>query len=346
MPLNDALLDPSRPVFLFGSTPPREGTTIEKAKESCLKFCSRSAVLAIDGFIVYDIQDEGSRTSTERPFPFRKTIDPALYGSFFPAVSGKQCVIYKCVVENSIEDFDQWLEKSIHNYGHSSFNFVGAASSTASYTGPSLQTACQRAKQRDDCHFGCVSIPERHTSKGNEDENMLRKSNFGSEWFITQGVFSSGPLIEMLNSYGEKCRKRNIVPKKIIITFAPCGRAKTMSFIKWLGMHVPKEIEERILSANNPVQESIEVLSDILKTILAQTGGSGVPIGLNVESLSIFKEEIDAAHELFQRLQVYDFYDTLTLSLKYKIYAYKGYSTERLRITMVSSLVLCRPSSS
>ena len=26
------------------------------------------------------------------------------------------------------------------------------------------------------CSFGCVCIPERHTSKGNEDINMLRKS--------------------------------------------------------------------------------------------------------------------------------------------------------------------------
>jgi hypothetical protein len=29
-----------------------------------------------------------------------------------------------------------------------------------------------------------------------------------------------------------------------------------------------------------------------------------VPLGINVESLSIFKEEIDAAHTLFQQLQV------------------------------------------
>jgi hypothetical protein len=35
-----------------------------------------------------------------------------------------------------------------------------------------------------------------------------------------------------------------------------------------------------------------------------QTAGSGVPLGINVESLSIFREEIDAAHTLFQKLQV------------------------------------------
>ena len=81
--LSDSLKDSSRPSFLFGSTPPREGTTEEKARESCAKFASRSAVLATDGFIVYDIQDEAGRTEMERPFPFRKTMDAALYASYF-----------------------------------------------------------------------------------------------------------------------------------------------------------------------------------------------------------------------------------------------------------------------
>jgi hypothetical protein len=88
MSLIEALTTPARPVFLFGSTPPREDTTEEKALESCKKFAARSAVLATDGFIVYDIQDEGSRESSDRPFPFRKTMDPSYYASLFPAVSG------------------------------------------------------------------------------------------------------------------------------------------------------------------------------------------------------------------------------------------------------------------
>jgi hypothetical protein len=52
------------------------------------------------------------------------------------------------------------------------------------------------------------------------------------------------------------------------------------------------------------VNESTQLLCEVLQEILLQTGGSGVPLGINVESLSIYKEEIDAAHELFQKLQV------------------------------------------
>ena len=46
----------------------------------------------------------------ERPFPFRKTVDPSLCASLFPPASGKQCVEYKCVVSESREQFQQWLD--------------------------------------------------------------------------------------------------------------------------------------------------------------------------------------------------------------------------------------------
>ena len=76
-----------------------------------------------------------------------------------------------------------------------------------------------------------------------------------------------------------------------------------MTFIKWLGMHVPEDVERRILDSDSPVNTSVSLLKELLGTILLETAGSGVPLGINVESLSIFKEEIDAAHELFQSLQ-------------------------------------------
>lgn len=102
-----------------------------------------------------------------------------------------------------------------------------------------------------------------------------------------------------------------------MLTFAPCGRAKTLQFIKWLGMYVPEEAEKRIFSASNPVKESVNLLKDLLVDILQRTGGSGVPIGVNVESLSIFREEIDAAHELFQLLQVFNILSIIFYLIEY-----------------------------
>ena len=302
--LSDALKDSSRPVFLFGSVPPKAGTTIEDAIQTCAKFTARSSVLATDGFIVYDIQDEGARTNVERPFPFRKTMDAAIYGALFPGLSGKQCVIYKSVVEDGAATFSDWIDTACGKYKHNAFNLVGSPTSRIQDTGLKLHEAGDIMKARKDCAFGCVAIAERHITKGNENINMLRKMEFGADWFITQGVFASGPISKLLNDYGDLCRQNNVVPKKVILTFAPCGRPKTLSFIKWLGMFVPEEVEKRIFDASVPVRESMVLLKEILLSILEATGNSGVPIGINVESLSIFKDEIDAAHDLFQSLQV------------------------------------------
>lgn len=188
--LLDVLRDSSRPVFLLGSTPPRDGTSVQKAQETCAKFTARSAVLATDGFIIYDIQDERSRIETERPFPFRKTMDPALYASMFPALSGKQCIVYKAVTGETAEEYDEWLERVCDKYDHHAFVLVGAASSkplpadcdqSREMTKKllTLSEASRRTTARGGCGFGSVAIPERHTSKGNENINMIRKTNQG-----------------------------------------------------------------------------------------------------------------------------------------------------------------------
>ena len=79
--LRDSLCHPMKPVFIFGATPPREGTDESKQLEICEKFVARARVLPVDGYVIYDIQDEAGRTNDERPFPFRRTVEPAQYAS-------------------------------------------------------------------------------------------------------------------------------------------------------------------------------------------------------------------------------------------------------------------------
>ena len=96
--------------------------------------------------------------------------------------------------------------------------------------------------------------------------------------------------------------------RKIILTFAPCSRPKTMQFIRWLGINVPEDVESRVLlaadtSKNAAVDESIKICCEALSKILDAASGCGVPLGVSVESVSGFKEEIDGCFELFRRLQ-------------------------------------------
>jgi hypothetical protein len=54
------------------------------------------------------IQDEAGRTPDPRPFPFRKLDDPSHFASVLRECSGKESVVYKCVVESNKGGFQQW----------------------------------------------------------------------------------------------------------------------------------------------------------------------------------------------------------------------------------------------
>eukprot|EP00658_Telonema_sp_P-2_P033679 TRINITY_DN24669_c0_g1_i1.p1 TRINITY_DN24669_c0_g1~~TRINITY_DN24669_c0_g1_i1.p1 ORF type:complete len:409 (+),score=88.33 TRINITY_DN24669_c0_g1_i1:74-1300(+) len=305
--LAKALSDPTRPTFLIGSVPPREGTSPTDASEICDKFIQRARCLANDGFIVYDIQDEASRTNEERPFPFRRTLDPVEYASLFPPLAGKSAVVYKAVNEPDDQSFDGWLDHAMDMHGHRTLNLVGSASSR-DVQGIGIQGAAARVSERPGLAWGAVTIAERHTTKGNEHLNMLRKTGLGAKWFISQAVYDADATIQLLNDYGTECRRLGKKPAKVILTFAPCGRLKTLAFIKWLGIQVPHEVEQRIseksaVSKQAGVDESMLVCRQALQSILDRTATSGVPLGVSVESVSGFKEEIEGAFVLFQQLQ-------------------------------------------
>lgn len=132
---------------------------------------------------------------------------------------------------------------------------------------------------------------------------MLRKQKAGADWFISQAIYDPEPTIRLLKDYAASCREQGIAPKKVVLTFAPVSRKKTMTFVKWLGVRVPAETESQILNADKPIDASVDLLCGILRTILQECAGVRVPLGISCESVSIYKSEIDAVHELFRRLQ-------------------------------------------
>jgi hypothetical protein len=86
----------------------------------------------------------------------------------------------------------------------------------------------------------------------------------------------------------------------VIFTFTPCGRAKTMAFMKWLGISISEATARAILAAPAPIARSVEVCLDSLRAILVQPGFEDVPLGVNVESVSINRDEIDASVDLLR----------------------------------------------
>jgi hypothetical protein len=70
-----------------------------------------------------------------------------------------------------------------------------------------------------------------------------------------------------------------------------------------LGVHIPLETETAILGAANPIAKSIEICRDNLRRILDHEYARQLPLGINVESVSINRDEIDASIDLFRALE-------------------------------------------
>src|SRR5262245_29401974 len=75
-------------VKLYGTTPPRSGSSPDLIMSAAEKLVARVRGLPLDGFVVYDLQDESSRIAAPRPFPFAPTVDSRGYSKLLSELTG------------------------------------------------------------------------------------------------------------------------------------------------------------------------------------------------------------------------------------------------------------------
>jgi len=302
MDLRARLADRREPVFLYGTTPPRAGATAAQVNEAADKLAARMRPLALDGLVVYDIQDESGRTSQPRPFPFIATVDPRRYATLLREHTGLTPITYKALGSMPEAAWQAWLVESAQG-DLRVVSVVGRPTSGVRY--PLALSRAVRLAAEHPARFtvGGVAIAERHTDERSESARLLAKAVEGCAYFISQTVYHAAPTQRLLRDYLRDCRGAALTPRRMVLTFAPCGREKTLSFLRWLGVNVAPETERAIFGASDPLAKSIEICRDNLRRILDQPYAADIPLGINVESVSINRDEIDASIDLFHALR-------------------------------------------
>jgi 5,10-methylenetetrahydrofolate reductase len=262
---------------------------------------ARLGSLPVDGLIVYDIQDETERVSTPRPFPFLPTLNPEVYAHEHLGRLAAPKIVYRCVNRDTPDGFVRWLQSA--NATPRISVLVGAPN-RHSPVGLPLADAYALARQHaPNLLLGGIAIAERHAHKLDEHERILAKSERGCRFFVTQAVYDVACTKSLLSDYAIAVRKRNGVALPIILTFSPCGSLKTLSFMKWLGIAFPRWLENELQLATDPLARSVELCERIFAEVWDYARDKGIPLGVNVESVSIRKAEIEASVELLQRLR-------------------------------------------
>ncbi len=298
------IVDPRHFLRLYGTTPPRAGTPEEKIARAAERLAERLRALTLDGIVIYDVQEEQGRTSMPRPFPFLPTSDSRAYSRRLHELTGLTPITYKCIADVTEECWNPWLDETAHDFGIDHLSLVGLPTSR----GISSAVPLPRAMELAAAHpagftLGGVAIAERHTARRSESERLRRKAEAGCDYFISQAVYSPEPTIRLLSDYARECAEYGVTPRRIVLTFVPCGRERTLTFLRWLGIEIAAATAATIMDDPTPLTRSIAICREHLRAILDHDYIRTLPLGLNVESVSIFKDEIEGSVVLTHALQ-------------------------------------------
>lgn len=298
------ITDPHRFLRLYGTTPPRADAPEEKIARAAERLAARIGALPLDGLVVYDVQEERGRTNIPRPFPFLPTSDPRAYSRRLHELTGLTTITYKCIADMAEAYWDAWLSESARDYGIEYLSLVGLPTSRGVSSTLPLPRAIELAAAHPASFtLGGVAIAERHGNGRSESARLRQKAEAGCGYFISQAVYDPEPTIRLLTDYARECAETGAVPRRIVLTFTPCGREKTLIFLRWLGIAITDETATTILDDPAPVTRSIAICREHLRAILDHDYIRTLPLGLNVESVSIFKDEIEGSITLAHALQ-------------------------------------------
>jgi hypothetical protein len=287
-------------LLLFAVTPPRREAGPERAQQIADVTLERLGQLDLDAVVLYDIDDESDRTAAERPFPFLPTMDPADYLTRHLAELDVPAVVYRAVGKYPEPELRSWLAEQDPTRVAS---VLVGASSRDKPVATSLTRAHQlRAEVRPDLAFGGVAIPERHTRRGDEHLRLLAKQDAGCSFFVTQVVYDANAAKDLVSDYRFECAARGVAPVPIVFTFSVVGSTKTLEFLGWLGVDVPRWIQNDLRHADDPLEASYEQALAVALDLIAYCRRVGVPFGLNVESVSSRRVEIEQSVRLAAQL--------------------------------------------
>jgi len=306
--LKKVMLDHRKPLSVFGAVPPPRTLPQEKVRACVDGMAKTIRGLQPDAVIVYDIQDEKSRSGEDRPFPFFETHESRQYAKDLEESTGVPTIVYQAIKQEMFEtSFEKYAAETRNNFGTQYLVFVGASASDAEHPLPSVSDCAQEVASHG-FMLGGVTIPERHRDRNDEHHRLMEKTENGIEFFTSQCIYNADNAIWMLRDYDQLCKSKGKKPARIILCFAPFGRESTMRFLRWLGVEIPEGTLKRILSrgsARERVEESNQVCWENFRRILdaSRKLGLTVPLGVTVESVSKFRDEQEGACHLFNILR-------------------------------------------
>lgn len=300
--LKEKIINKQSGIITYGITPPKQNNSEEKIREIAERLINRIQDVNIDALILYDIQEESDRIKEERPFSFLPTLDPVDYEREYLQDLRLPKIIYRCVGKYSREEFAQWLESDSEKDRFSVF--VGAASHKQQVKLRLAEAYQLKGEIGNNLVLGGITIPERHLKQYDEHLRIVQKTENGCKFFVSQTTYNVEASKNLLSDYYYYCMLHNIEMVPILFTLSPCGSLKTLEFMKWLGISIPRWLENELVNSKDILEQSIVLEKRIFQELFNFALEKQIPIGCNIESVSIRKAEIEASVELVKEIKL------------------------------------------
>ncbi len=285
----------------YGLTPPKATTPDERRREIAALQAARVNALGVDALVLYDLQDESSRTALARPFPFIETIDPADYAADHLRGVTVPKIVYQSVSRRDVPALRRSMQ-AIQARGHAVV-LVGAPSKEGVSATTLSEAYALRSAEASGLPLGGIVIAERHEARGSEVDRVLTKRAQGCSFFISQTVYAVTSTKNLLSDLHYRCSRDGVAPPPLLVTLSPCGSLKTFEFMRWLGVSVPRWLENDLKHSADILETSVQVSVTLFEELWHYARDKGLPLGANVESVSLGKAEIEASVELTKRVQ-------------------------------------------
>ena len=300
MRFRDKVRKPKRPVVAYEILPPREKDgTLNSYAERISSLLSQTHIDAIN---IPEVHEENARGL--RPVKNLERAEAREFGRLLQDNVGIEAIVNRVTVHNDLDYQKSWIKETFYDYDIENLILVGGESSDIKYPGPSVNETSEYITRdlnagRFDFFCGGITIPSRKI----ESVRLLKKGSNGIEFFTTQVLYDGKKIKKMLKYYDDVCKENNVLPRRILLSFAPVSSKKNIDFLKWLGVQIPSQTEKRLTNKKtNMSDESLVIASEILKRILNNNEKLGitVPIGLNVEHIMSynFQSSINMLQEL------------------------------------------------
>lgn len=284
------------PRLTYGITPPKRRYDPERRARLATRRRDRIRDLPVDALIIYDLQDESSRTDVPRPFPFMEAVDPLDYALDDLGQLDVHRIVYKSVAKADEAGLRAWMDRALEH--DVSTVFVGAPSRNATVRLRLADAYRLRQTHAAALRLGGVAIPERHRASGTEDQRLVGKVDAGCSFFVSQAMYDVTAAKDLLSDLWFRCDSQQRVVPPVLITLSPCGSLKTLEFLEWLGVVVPRWLRNELQHSADILDASVAAVVAGFEELHRFATAKGFEIGCNVESVALRQAEIDASVEM------------------------------------------------